>query len=65
MKLEIFTIYDAKAESYTTPFFQPKFGIAERLFSDEVNNPESNLHKHPEDYTLFNIGTFDQDTTGS
>ena len=62
MKTKMFSIYDAKAESYVTPWFQPTFGLAERIFTDEVNNPESTLNKHPEDYTLFYLGEMDQDT---
>lgn len=62
MKTKMFTIHDAKAAAYNTPFFQPTHGLAERLFTDEANNPESAICKHPEDYTLFYLGELDQDT---
>lgn len=58
MKIKIFTIYDSKAECYLTPFFLNEEGLAIRLFSDTINNPEHSFAKHPEDYTLFNIGAY-------
>ena len=65
MKLKIYSIHDTKAEAYNTPFFQQTHGMAERIFTDESNNPESNLNKHAEDFTLFYLGEFDQNTCRS
>ena len=42
------------------PFTAQAIGEASRLFEDECKNPETPMHKHPEDYALFQIGTFDQ-----
>lgn len=61
MLLKIFSIYDTKAEAYNQPFFMTTIGQATRAFADEANNPNSNLSKHPEDYTLFEIGVFDDE----
>lgn len=63
MKLKLVSIYDAKAEVYSAPIGFPTLGMAERSFVDEVNNPQSNYNKHPEDFTLFHVGDYDQ-TTG-
>lgn len=57
---KIFTVYDSKAEAYLTPFFMSTSGEAIRAFSDSVKNRESAINKHPEDYTLFEIGLFDE-----
>ncbi len=59
MNHRIFVIFDAKARAYLPPFFLPEAGQATRAFSDMVNNPEHQFGLHPEDYTLFEIGTFD------
>lgn len=59
----IYTIKDEAIESFGQPFFARADGEARRLFVDEVNNPESMIHKHPEDYSLWKIGKFDE-TTG-
>ena len=59
MLLKIFTVYDAKAEAYMQPFFMQSTGQALRSFEDTVNNPESIFNKHAEDFTIFEIGTFE------
>lgn len=55
----LFTVYDEKAEVFLPPFFVPTIGIATRAFSDAVNSPEHQFGKHPQDYTLFRLGYFD------
>lgn len=62
MKTKIFTVYDVKAQANMTPFFMQSTGQAVRAFEDTVNDPKSAFNKHPEDYTLFEIGTFDDQT---
>ena len=62
MKFKIFSIFDSKAESFNTPMFLAAKGQAIRAFDDEANRPESEIHKHPEDYTLFCLGDFESDT---
>lgn len=59
MLSKMFTIYDSKSESYLRPFYCSQKGEAIRLFADEAKNPQSGIGKHPEDYTLFEIGTYD------
>jgi len=59
MNHRIFVIFDSKARAYLPPFFMPEAGQATRLFSDMVNDGSHAFSKHPEDYTLFEIGTFD------
>jgi poly-D-alanine transfer protein DltD len=59
-KLKIFTIRDDKLETYNQPFFVPTIGAAERDFTDHANQTDSPLSKHPEDYTLFLLGEYDQ-----
>lgn len=58
----IYTIYDSKAEAYMSPWFVDKDGQALREFQDVIRNQESPFSKHPEDYTLFKIGTYDPNT---
>lgn len=59
MKLKIFCVYDDKAKAYLPPFFLPEMGMATRAFGDCVNDPKHNFGMHPEDYTLFCAGEFD------
>lgn len=63
MQLAMFSIYDDKAKAYISPFFLPSVAVAIRAFGDAVNDPATAFYKHPADYTLFCIGSFD-DATG-
>ena len=64
MKLEIFSIKDNAAQSYGRPFFVPAIGLAVRSFSDEVNRPaeDNQFYKHPSDFDLYHIGSFNDET---
>lgn len=56
---KVFSIYDAKAQAYLQPFFMSNIGLALRAIGDCLSDPNHQFTKHPEDYTLFNLGTFD------
>lgn len=59
MKHKIFSIYDSKAEAYLPPFFMHHEALAVRAFQDAVNQIGHSFNLHPADYTLFNIGAWD------
>jgi len=59
MILQIFTVYDSKAEAFLAPFFLKARGQAIRSFTDTCNDPEHAFYKHPSDYTLFALGEYD------
>lgn len=52
-------IHDAKAEAWMTPMFFQAAGQAVRSFADAVNDGKSEFSRHPEDFSLFEIGEFD------
>ncbi len=56
-----YTVYDSKAETFMPPFFVPSKGLAIRAFEDCVNSDDHHFGKHPADYTLFSLGSFDTD----
>lgn len=58
MQSTICTIFDSKAEAFLPPMFFQSRGSAIRTFSDAVNGGDAQITKHPEDYTLFLLGTF-------
>ncbi len=60
---KIYCIRDAKAEAYLPPFFLPQHGMATRVFTDMCNDTTHQFGAHPEDYTLWHIGQYD-DSTG-
>lgn len=59
MRLSVYSIYDVAAGAYARPFFMQSDAAAQRAFGDEVVNPESNIGAHPEDYSLFRVGYWD------
>lgn len=62
MKKLIYNIYDSKSKSWFTPVFVLREGQMLRSWMDVANDESSTIGKHPEDYCLFKIGTFDDDT---
>lgn len=63
MKQLIFTIYDEKAEAFFPPFYMPNKSMAVRQFGDMVNDNKSQISLHPHDYTLFQLGQWDDNTS--
>lgn len=59
---KIFAVYDAAAKAYLAPFQLPREEMALRAFRDVINSPNHELANHPEDYTLFLLGEFDNRT---
>lgn len=66
MKHMIYSILDAAAGAYASPWFVPHAGVALRAFTDEVNRQDekNNLYNHSEDFALFELGIYD-DSDGS
>lgn len=62
MILQMFTVFDRAVQAFGRPFFVTHSGAAIRSFTDEVNNPQSEFHKHPDDYDLYAIGEWDDNT---
>lgn len=63
MKLNAYTIFDVASGTYMRPFFAPADGQAVRGFKDIATDRTHEVGKHPEDYTLYRVGAFN-DTTG-
>jgi len=62
VQLKMFSIRDTKAEIFNPPFFKHTHGEAERDFSTLVNDEKSMPSKYPEDYDLYYVGTYDDQT---
>lgn len=58
----IFGIFDIKAEVYLNPFFETTTGQATRAFSDAINQPDSPFGRHPNDFSLRELGTFENES---
>lgn len=58
----IVAVRDRQLNAFMRPFTAQTRGQAIRAFRDEVNRHESELNAHPEDYELYELGTFDEAT---
>ena len=62
MNVQMFTVFDAAAKRFLEPFNAPTVEFALRQFRSSVESPDHLFSKYPEDYTLFHIGEFDQES---
>ena len=60
--LSTFSIYDAKSGLFSTPQYCVNQAVAIRQFVEICSNPETLLFKNPEDFFLYFLGTFDEET---
>lgn len=59
---KVFSVYDSKAKAWMTPIFAPTKGVAMRSFAQAANTQDSDFQRWAADYTLFQIGTWDDQT---
>lgn len=61
MILKIFTMRDEKAELFIRPFFMPNLALAVRAIEGAGRDPEHAFAKHPQDFILYELGTWDEE----
>lgn len=59
MLTNAYSVYDNKALVYGTPFYGPTDGFAVRAFTELANDPNTTVGRHPGDFSLFCVGSFD------
>lgn len=62
MVLKIFAVYDSKAASYLLPFYASNLPVGQRHFARGVADPTMDIGQFPEDFSLWELGTFDTNT---
>ncbi len=63
MKVQLYAIFDACSGIYEKPFFHTADDAVKREFQDVATEAEHPISKHPEHYSLWRLGNFDN-TTG-
>lgn len=58
----IVAIYDRGTESYGPPMVVNRRGEAIRSLKDALTDPNSAIARHPKDYDLYQIGTYNDQT---
>ncbi len=59
MKHNMYTIFDTASGLYSHPVYEQSDKAAIRSFGNLAQNADCNIGQHPEDYTLFRVGIFD------
>lgn len=62
MKFNLYSVFDVVANSFASPFLSPNDRVATRSFADLVKDPQSRVHHNPADYSLYIVGTFDDES---
>lgn len=62
MELKMYSIRDAKSEVFNPPFFNKTHGEAERNFKILADDEKSNVHRFPEDFDLYFLGSYDDNS---
>ena len=60
--LKAYSIYDNKAAIYLPPFYNTNDQVAIRTFTDILQNPNTPMNRHPEDYSIYHVGYFNEET---
>ncbi len=63
METQIYAIFDTCSGIYEKPFFHTADDAVRREFQDVCNTAEHPINKHPEHYSIWRLGKFDN-TTG-
>lgn len=58
--IKIFSILDKKANLWSRPMFVQSTGAMLRSYSDLANDKTQPVGQHPEDYYLYQIGTWNE-----
>jgi len=64
MIIKVYSVFDSKVALFSRPYFSLNDNSMLRSFSDALNEPGQNpdavaWNRHPEDYSLFYIGEYD------
>lgn len=62
MKLLLFTVFDSATRLFLEPFEAKTIESALRTFRAVVNREGHQFNLYPDDYTLFVVGEFDQES---
>lgn len=64
MKFKLFCVFDAKIGAYNRPFAARTNGEAIRMFQSSVKQEASGMKGFEGDYSLFEVGSFDDMNAG-
>lgn len=54
----VYSVFDQRVKCYAQPFYAANNEVAARMFSDVVNDTGTVVGRHPSDFSLHRIGSF-------
>lgn len=60
--ITVVSVKDLAMQGFGRPIFVPSRGVALRSFMDEVRKDGSDMAAHPEDFELYSVGFFDDES---
>lgn len=62
MNIQMMALFDKKARAFKTPWFAAHVELGVRAVADAANNaPEMDIYKFPEDFSVYHLGTFNDE----
>lgn len=62
MNLVAMSVHDVKADYFSPPFFARSRNEGIRSFADAAKDPQSRVNQYPDDFVLYQIGSFSDDS---
>jgi len=62
MKVQCYAIFDSCSGIYEKPFFSTTDDLVKREFQDVAVSADHIISKHPEHFSLWRLGNFDNET---
>lgn len=62
MKHEMYVVFDKKSQIYNKPFYFINHAVAVRAARELLLDTTSEITRHPEDFAMFHVGTYDDET---
>lgn len=62
MQLRVFCFFDSKVGVFSTPFFCRHVGEALRIAQQLGEDPQTQIGRYPADFSLVEVGSFDDQT---
>lgn len=60
--LNLYAVKDVKSQLFNNPFVQKTDGTAIRTFATACEDKNTDLNKYPSDFSLYRIGTYDEES---
>lgn len=58
----VYSVFDSKSRTFCNPFVSINQFTALRDFRSASNDPASDIAKYPEDFTLYQLASFDDES---